>query len=71
MTDLLGYTMGNYALGYYSHPEMVDGLPDTLPPEMAIGRLPEDIPDNTLISGGPQEAELDELVASAGARSET
>ena len=55
LTDLLGYTMGNYALGYYSHPEMVDGLPDTLPPELAIGRRPGDIPGNTLISGGTIE----------------
>ena len=53
LTDLLGYTMGNYALGYYSPPEMVDGLPDTLPPEIALGRRPQDIPGNTLISNGP------------------
>ncbi len=53
LTDLLGYTMGNYALGYYSHPAMVDGLPDTLPPELAIGRKPEQIPGNTLIANGP------------------
>jgi ectoine hydroxylase-related dioxygenase (phytanoyl-CoA dioxygenase family) len=68
LTDLLGYTMGNYALGYYSHPEMVDGLPDTLPPEVAIGRSPEAIPGNTLISGGPTADQLDELVAMAGSR---
>jgi hypothetical protein len=68
LTDLLGYTMGNYALGYYSHPEMVDGLPDTLPPEVAIGRSPNEIPGNTLISGGPTTDQLDELVAVAGAR---
>jgi len=53
LTDLLGYTMGNYALGYYANPEMVEGLPDTLPPEIAIGRMPEEIPGNTLISNGP------------------
>ena len=40
LSDLLGYTMGNYALGYYSHPEMIEGLPDTLPPEVALGRRP-------------------------------
>jgi ectoine hydroxylase-related dioxygenase (phytanoyl-CoA dioxygenase family) len=40
LTDLLGYTMGNYALGYYSQPEMIEGLPDTLPPETALGRAP-------------------------------
>ena len=40
LTDLLGYTMGNYALGYYAEPKMVEGMPDTLPPEVAIGRMP-------------------------------
>jgi ectoine hydroxylase-related dioxygenase (phytanoyl-CoA dioxygenase family) len=66
LTDLLGYTMGNYALGYYSHPEMVDGLPDTLPPEIAIGRRPDQIPGNTLISGGPTTANVADLIATAG-----
>jgi ectoine hydroxylase-related dioxygenase (phytanoyl-CoA dioxygenase family) len=60
ITDLLGYTMGNYALGYYSHPEMVNGLPDTLPPELAIGRKPDPVSGNTLISGGT----LEEIAAS-------
>jgi ectoine hydroxylase-related dioxygenase (phytanoyl-CoA dioxygenase family) len=68
LTDLLGYTMGNYALGYYSHPDMVDGLPDTLPPEIAIGRTPDQIPGNTLISGGPMAHELGDLVDAAGRR---
>jgi hypothetical protein len=68
LTDLLGYTMGNYALGYYSHPEMVEGLPDTLPPELAIGRSPEEIPGNTLISDGLTSDKLDGLVAEAGTR---
>lgn len=54
LSDLLGYTMGNYALGYYSHPEMVEGLPDTLPPEMALGREPRDRIGNLLID--PDEA---------------
>jgi ectoine hydroxylase-related dioxygenase (phytanoyl-CoA dioxygenase family) len=66
LTDLLGYTMGNYALGYYSHPEMVDGLPDTLPPEIAIGRRPEAIPGNTLISNGPTTENVADLVAAGG-----
>jgi ectoine hydroxylase-related dioxygenase (phytanoyl-CoA dioxygenase family) len=66
LTDLLGYTMGNYALGYYSHPEMVDGLPDTLPPEIAIGRRPDQIPGNTLISGGPTTANVADLISTAG-----
>ena len=40
LTDLLGYTMGNYALGYYSNPERLENMPDTLPPEIALGRMP-------------------------------
>jgi len=49
LTDLMGYTMGSYALGYYASPEMIEGLPDTLPPEMALGRMPTSIPGNALI----------------------
>jgi len=47
VTDLLGYTMGNYALGYYSSPSMVDGLPDTLLPEIAVGKTAGEQPPNT------------------------
>jgi len=49
LTDLLGYTMGNYALGYYSRPEMIEGRPDTLPPEAALGRKGSMIPENSLV----------------------
>ncbi len=49
LTDLLGYTMGNYALGYYAAPEMLEGLPDTLPPEFAIGRSIRDALPNSLL----------------------
>jgi len=38
LQDLLGYTMGNYALGYFSPPEFTPGQIDTLPPEGALGR---------------------------------
>lgn len=65
LTDLLGYTMANYALGYYAHPEMVDGVPDTLPPEFAIGRSPS---GKTMISGGTLE-EFNEALAAGGDRS--
>ena len=44
LTDLLGYTMGSYALGYFSAPEMIEGQADTLPPEAVLGRMPKDIP---------------------------
>ena len=41
LQDLLGYTQGNYALGYYSDPETDQPNRDILPPEMALGRRPE------------------------------
>ncbi len=39
LQELMGYTMGNYALGYYSDPERVLAA-DLLPPEIALGRKP-------------------------------
>lgn len=41
LQDMLGYTQGNYALGYYSDPEKVSGSTDILPPEMVLGRRPQ------------------------------
>jgi len=40
LQELLGYTMGNYALGYYSDPHAIDGASDILAPEFALGRKP-------------------------------
>lgn len=40
LQELLGYTQGNYALGYYSDPEATDDRSDILPPEAALGRMP-------------------------------
>ena len=40
LQDLLGYTQGNYALGYYSDPEGVRQQLDILPPEFLLGRKP-------------------------------
>ena len=52
LQELLGYTMGNYALGYYSDPERVREVADTLPPELALGRKPRQRADGSaLISG--------------------
>lgn len=52
LQELLGYTMGNYALGYYSDPRQVLAATDTLPPELALGRKPRQRLDGTpLISG--------------------
>lgn len=41
LTDLLGYTMGNYALGYFSRPDCAEGVADTTPPEFAVGKRPQ------------------------------
>jgi ectoine hydroxylase-related dioxygenase (phytanoyl-CoA dioxygenase family) len=40
LQELLGYTQGNYALGYYSDPEATEAGRDILPPEYALGRKP-------------------------------
>lgn len=40
LQELLGYTQGNYALGYYSDPESAEPGRDILPPEQALGRMP-------------------------------
>lgn len=40
LQELLGYTMGTYALGYYSDPERVHPVSDLRPPELALGRKP-------------------------------
>ena len=41
LQELLGYTMANYALGYFSSPQPLDiDLPDTMPPEAVLGRKP-------------------------------
>ncbi|MGB0919911.1 MAG: phytanoyl-CoA dioxygenase family protein [Alphaproteobacteria bacterium] len=41
LTDLLGYTMGNYVLGYFSVPESADAEgAGVCPPEVALGRAP-------------------------------
>ena len=40
LQDLLGYTQGNYALGYYSDPEKLHEISDILPPEFLFNRSP-------------------------------
>ncbi|MGI9616827.1 MAG: phytanoyl-CoA dioxygenase family protein [Acidimicrobiales bacterium] len=40
LQELLGYTMGSYALGYFSDPGEVLQASDLLPPELALGRKP-------------------------------
>lgn len=38
LQELLGYSIGNGSLGYFSLPIPSRGHPDTLPPEIALGR---------------------------------
>ena len=40
LQELLGYTQGNYALGYFSDPDSSEAGRDVLPPELALGRMP-------------------------------
>lgn len=40
LQELLGYTQGNYALGYYSDPAAPHSKSDILPPELVLGRKP-------------------------------
>jgi len=40
LQELLGYTQGNYALGYYSDPDSNEPGRDIIPPEFALGRKP-------------------------------
>ncbi len=46
LQELLGYTQGEYALGYFSDPESDEPNRDILPPEMALGRMPR--PDHAV-----------------------
>jgi ectoine hydroxylase-related dioxygenase (phytanoyl-CoA dioxygenase family) len=40
LQELLGYTQGEYALGYYSDPLDESGSKEILPPELSLGRMP-------------------------------
>lgn len=52
LQELLGYSMGSYALGYFSAGEPPHGMPDILPPEMVLGRLPESAPSYGAVASG-------------------
>ena len=42
LQEMLGYTMGSYALGYYSDPTGVSEINDLRPPEFVLDRPPRD-----------------------------
>lgn len=52
LQELVGYSMGSYALGYFSATEPPQGMPDILPPEMALGRLPGKAPSFGNVASG-------------------
>ncbi len=49
LADLMGYSMGNYALGYYSDPQSMPGPVDLLTPEMVLGRKPSSKHSNSAL----------------------
>ena len=49
LQELLGYTMGSYALGYYSDPEGVTDVNDLRPPEFVLGRSPREKASNSAL----------------------
>jgi hypothetical protein len=44
LTDLLGYSFGNYSLGFYTDTTKTAEFSDIVPPECALGRWPQEIP---------------------------
>jgi hypothetical protein len=40
LADLIGYTMGNFSLGFCTSPRTFGGRTDARPPEFALGRRP-------------------------------
>ena len=47
LQELLGYTQGEYALGYYSDPLDESGTKEVLPPEVKLGRIPTHLDEIT------------------------
>ena len=50
LQELMGYSMGNYALGYYSDPDEVHETNDLRPPELAVGSRPRHRDSATVIA---------------------
>lgn len=66
LQELIGYAMGQYALGYYTPPGKPGEAPDLVPPQYALGRediadglgSPEDLAAITSQAGNPEAAHL-------------
>ena len=61
LQELIGYTQGDYALGYYSDPEAGPERAGLLPPEWALGRGPRPEARYSL-SGEDESAVTSELI---------
>ena len=59
LQELIGYSMGQYALGYYTPPGSPGEAPDLVPPQYALGR--RDLSDAL---GSPED--LEAIVAQSG-----
>jgi hypothetical protein len=59
LQELIGYAMGQYALGYYSPPGEPGTVPDIVPPQYALGHT-----DMENAIGSPED--LDAVVLSTG-----
>lgn len=68
LQDLLGYTQGNYALGYYSDPESTEENRDILPPETVLGRWPDKA--DAFNSTGIEDSPLNDEALKAAFRSD-
>jgi ectoine hydroxylase-related dioxygenase (phytanoyl-CoA dioxygenase family) len=51
LTDLLGYSFGNYSLGFYTDPRKAAEFSDIVPPEVVLGRWPQEIPEMAQTDG--------------------
>ncbi|MEM1433260.1 MAG: phytanoyl-CoA dioxygenase family protein [Pseudomonadota bacterium] len=66
LQELLGYTQGNYALGYYSDPDSTEAGRDVLPPELALGRMPR--PERSLSLSDVTDSGVDLAQAESAGR---
>jgi ectoine hydroxylase-related dioxygenase (phytanoyl-CoA dioxygenase family) len=58
LTDLIGYSFGNYSLGFFTPPfDEADEWPDVRAPEMAVGRRPRVMPVMTATDTHPELAD--------------
>lgn len=55
LQELIGYTMGSYALGYYTDPGAPGEGPEIAPPEFILGRKPRETSNASIAAAGQNE----------------